>query len=79
MQPSIRPLHPHPFSLLIFGLLGAALANDCSVIEEIGKELAGKVTVAKVNVDEAAGVAGTHKITAIPTLLISGMVLLLSG
>ena len=40
------------------------------VIEEIAKELAGKITVAKVNVDEAAGVAGNHKITAIPTLMI---------
>ena len=40
------------------------------VIEELGKELAGKVTVAKVNVDEAAGVAGNHGITAIPTLMI---------
>jgi thioredoxin 1 len=40
------------------------------VIEEIGAELAGKVTVAKVNVDEAPGVSGTHKITAIPTLMI---------
>jgi thioredoxin 1 len=40
------------------------------VIEELGAELAGKVTVAKVNVDEAPGVSGTHKITAIPTLMI---------
>ena len=40
------------------------------VIEEIAKELAGKVTVAKVNVDEAPGISGTHKITAIPTLMI---------
>jgi thioredoxin len=40
------------------------------VIEEIGKELAGKVTVAKVNVDEAPGIAGNHGITAIPTLMI---------
>ena len=40
------------------------------IIEEHGKELAGKVTVAKVNVDDAAGVAGTHRITAIPTLMI---------
>jgi thioredoxin 1 len=40
------------------------------VIEELGAELAGNVTVAKVNVDEAPGVSGTHKITAIPTLMI---------
>jgi len=40
------------------------------VIEELGKELAGKVTVSKVNVDEAPGVSQTHHITAIPTLMI---------
>jgi len=40
------------------------------VIEELGKELAGKVTVAKVNVDEAPGIAGTHNVTSIPTLII---------
>ena len=40
------------------------------LIEELAKELAGKVTVAKVNVDEAAGVAGAHNITAIPTIMI---------
>lgn len=40
------------------------------VIEELGKELSGKVTVAKVNVDEAPNVSAAHKVTAIPTLLI---------
>lgn len=40
------------------------------VIEELAKELAGKVTVAKVNVDDAAGVAGAHNIKAIPTIMI---------
>ncbi|MFZ4386842.1 MAG: thioredoxin [Chthoniobacterales bacterium] len=40
------------------------------VIEELAKELLGKVTVAKVNVDDAAGVAGAHNITSIPTLMI---------
>lgn len=40
------------------------------VIEELGKELAGKVTVAKVNVDEAPGIAGAHNVTSIPTLII---------
>jgi thioredoxin 1 len=32
--------------------------------------LAGKVTVAKVNVDEAPGVSGAQRVTAIPTLMI---------
>jgi len=40
------------------------------VIEEIGSELAGKVVVAKVNVDDAPAVAGAHRVTAIPTLMI---------
>lgn len=40
------------------------------VIDELGAELAGKVTVAKVNVDEAPGVSGAQRVTAIPTLMI---------
>ena len=40
------------------------------VIEELGKELSGKVTVAKVNVDEAPNVSGAQRVTAIPTLMI---------
>jgi thioredoxin 1 len=40
------------------------------VIEEIAAELAGTVTVAKVNVDEAPGIAQASRITAIPTLFI---------
>jgi thioredoxin 1 len=40
------------------------------VIEELGKELSGKVTVAKVNVDEAPGCAAAHNVTSIPTLMI---------
>jgi thioredoxin 1 len=40
------------------------------VIEEIGSELAGKVVVAKVNVDDAPAVASAHRVTAIPTLMI---------
>lgn len=40
------------------------------IIEEIAAELAGSVTVAKVNVDDNSGVAQANKITAIPTLFI---------
>jgi len=40
------------------------------VIEELGKELAGKATVAKVNVDEAGGIAAAHNVTSIPTIMI---------
>jgi thioredoxin 1 len=40
------------------------------VIEELAAELAGKVAVAKVNVDEAGGIAASHNVTSIPTLMI---------
>ena len=40
------------------------------VIEELGKELAGKVSVAKLNVDEAGATAAAHNVTSIPTIMI---------
>jgi len=39
-------------------------------LEEISDELAGKVTIAKLNVDENPGVAGAYGIRTIPTLMI---------
>ena len=39
------------------------------VIEELGKEYAGKVKVAKINTDEHPNSASRFKISAIPTLL----------
>lgn len=40
------------------------------IIEEVSNELAGKVTVGKLNTDENQGVASKFGISAIPTLLI---------
>jgi len=39
------------------------------VLEEVATEQAGRVKVAKVNVDENPGLAGQYQVQAIPTLL----------
>ena len=39
-------------------------------LEDLAKEMAGKVTVAKVNVDENPGLPGRYGVRGIPTLII---------
>lgn len=39
-------------------------------LEKVTEETAGKVTVGKLNVDEASGIAGKYSIMSIPTLLV---------
>ncbi len=52
----------------------AVWCGPCSmiapVVDEIAKDMKGKVKVGKVNVDESPGLAGKYGIRAIPTLLI---------
>jgi thioredoxin 1 len=38
------------------------------VLEEIGREYAGKITIAKVNIDENPGIARDYQIMSIPTM-----------
>ena len=40
------------------------------IIEELSKDLEGKVAVAKLNTDESPGISARFEINAIPTLLI---------
>ncbi len=40
------------------------------VVEELAKELEGKLKVGKINVDEEAALAVNYKIMSIPTLLV---------
>lgn len=40
------------------------------IIDEVAKELAGKIKVVKINIDEAQDLATSYNIMSIPTLLI---------
>ncbi len=40
------------------------------LLEELGQEMGGKVTIAKVNIDENPGVPGKYGVRGIPTLML---------
>ena len=40
------------------------------IVEELAQEMAGKVTVAKVDTDNATNVATKYEVTSIPTLIL---------
>lgn len=40
------------------------------ILEELAKELAGKVVIGKINVDDEGDLAGTYGVRAIPTMLL---------
>ncbi len=40
------------------------------ILEELAKDLVGKLAIAKVNVDEAGEIAGKYGIRAIPTMIL---------
>jgi len=40
------------------------------ILEELSKDLAGKLTIAKVNVDEAGEIAAQFSVRAIPTMIL---------
>jgi len=39
-------------------------------LEDMAKDMAGKVTIAKVNIDENPGIASKYQIRSIPTLML---------
>ena len=54
----------------IFGPPGAATAAGWPAVEQLEQELAGRVTVAKLNVDDAQVLAQKYEVETIPTLIL---------
>ena len=40
------------------------------IVEELAQEMAGKVTIAKIDTDQAVNVAAKYEVTSIPTLIL---------
>jgi len=53
--------------------IGATWCGPCKalapIVDELGEELTGKVVVAKVDVDEAPGIASRFRVRNVPTVL----------
>ena len=51
------------------GTLGNKPASGTAILDELGEELAGKATVAKVNVDDNKAIASQFRVMSIPTVI----------